>query len=137
MSIYSEENNFIKEVNIDTKKEKSINKEEEEEENENENENENNFYSKYDEYYSEQPLLLKESNPKTKYNAIDLNNFYPKLKHLKTKTKSKVSENSDSQNYNIEEKPEEFEQIYNNYYKKNEIRKEKVREKEKKKKKII
>ena len=53
--------------------------------NEEEDEIEYNFYSKYDEYYSEQPLLLKESNPKTKFNEIDLNNFYPKLKHIKAK----------------------------------------------------
>ena len=74
----------------ETKKEeekiqKEINKEEEEDE----NDNENNFYSKYDQYYSEQPLLLKESNPKTKYNEIDLNNFYPKLKHFKKNLKIK------------------------------------------------
>ncbi len=75
------------------KKEKDeiINKEVEEEEEE--NDNENNFYNKYDEYYSEQPLLLKKSNPKAKYNQIDLNNFYPKLKHIKEKSKNLNKEN--------------------------------------------
>ena len=110
-----------------------INKEEEEEdENMNENENENNFYSKYDEYYSEQPLLLKESNPKTKFNEIDLNNFYPKLKHIKAKSKNKIPMKENNEYFETNEKEEEYEQIYNDYYIKNVNKKkeaEKIKEK--------
>ena len=105
---------------------KEINKEVEEEEEE-ENDNENNFYNKYDEYYSDQPLLLKKSNPKAKYNQIDLNNFYPKLKHFKEKSKIKNKENDND--YNSNQKQEDFEQMYSGYYNKNEMKKREEKDK--------
>ena len=110
--------------------EKIINKESEEEE----NENENNFYSNYDEYYSKQPLLLKESNQKTKYNEIDLNNFYPKLNYKKPRPptpKPQIEENFDSNDLNFNQNEE---QMYNIYYKKNELNKN-IKEKREKKEK--
>ena len=103
------------------KKEEKINMDENEGQNEEEEEeNENNFYSKYDEYYSEKPLLLKEVSKNHKTNQLNHNKFNYKLDQNRLHQKKKTGK--------IESKRGEIDLTYNNYYNQTIINKKKQME---------
>ena len=109
LEIKNNQNEINKDLEDDlNKKDKKINLKEIEGQLEEEEENENNFYSKYDEYYSEKPILLKKLNKKQVTNEIDLN----KINYKFDENKFHLKKNSEK----IPPKRGEIDLTYNNYY---------------------